>query len=226
MAKSGDKKVTIVRTHPRQVRVSLKNPDGITIVDRHPRRVHGPSLSAEDILQITQTRNRKGIVYPVNDDLTFPDGNKYDDLIAIWVDYFSEVFGVTPPVAPLDPDLIKALIASESGFKKSPKNPKAIGIAQITPATLGALLDPEGEVKDFIFKGIRQKDLKDPEIAIPMGIRWIFRKKRLASGKLGRTPTADEIILEYKGLLKSTTGYQEKALANFRKNYAKLKTIK
>jgi hypothetical protein len=118
------------------------------------------------------------------------------------------------------------LIASESSFEKSPENPKAIGIAQITPGTLKALLDPEGEAKDFIFKGIRQKDLKDPEIAIPMGIRWIFRKRRLAAGKLGRTPTADEIILEYKGLLRSTSRYQERALASFRKYYGRLKKIK
>lgn len=223
MKKATGKKITIVRTHPRKVSVSPKNPDGITIVDRHPRRVHGPALSAEDIRLIAAARSRKRIVYPGDDNLEFPDGNKYDELIAIWVDYFNEKFGVTPPDAPLDPDLIKALIASESGFKMSPRNPKAIGIAQITPATLKALLDPEGEAKDFIFKGIRQKDLKDPEIAIPMGIRWIFRKKRLAAGKLGRTPTAEEVVLEYKGLLKSRSDYQERALENFRKNYARLK---
>jgi hypothetical protein len=226
VTKTAGKKITIVRTHPRKVPVSPKNPDGITIVDRFPRHLHGPALRAEDIHSIAATRDKKGLVYPANDDLDFDDGNAYDELIAIWVDYFNEKFGVTPPSAPLDPDLIKALIASESEFKKSPKNPKAIGIAQITPATLKALLDPEGEAKDFIFKGIRQKDLKDPEIAIPMGIRWIFRKKRLAAGRLGRTPTSDEIILEYKGLLKSKSSYQQRALKNFRENYARLKNQK
>lgn len=223
MTKPSDKKVTVVRTHPRKVPVSTKNPKGITIVDRHPRRNHGPALGSDDIRKITTSRNRKGIVYPASDDLDFQDGNSYDELIAIWVDFFNETFGVTPPEAPLDPDFIKALIASESGFKKAPKNPKAIGITQITPSTLKALLDPEGEAKDFIFKSIRQKDLKDPEIAIPIGIRWIFRKRRLAAGKLGRTPTPEEIILEYKGLLKSNSPYQEKALKNFREKYARLK---
>ena len=85
------------------------------------------------------------------------------------------------------------------------------------------LLNPEGEAKDFVFKGIRRKDLLDPEIAIPMGIRWIYRKKRLAEGKLGRGATPEEVILEYKGLLKARNGYQEKALENFRGHYAKLK---
>ncbi len=223
MAKAKGKKVTIVRTHPRKVPVSTKNPSGITIVDRHPRRIHGPALSTDDVRSITATHDRKGLVYPTNDDLTFKDGNKYDELIAIWVDYFNKKFGATPPNAPLDPDVIKALIASESEFKKDPKNNQAFGITQITPSTLKALLNPEGEAKEFIFKGVRQKDLKDPEIAVPMGIRWIFRKKRLAEGKLGRSPTPEEIILEYKGLLKSSTGYQQRALNNFRRNYARLK---
>jgi hypothetical protein len=221
---SKPKKVTIVRTHPRRIPVSPKNPaGGVTIVDRHPRRLHGPALSAEGIRSITSTYDRKGLVYPASGDLDYKDGSKYDALIAIWVDYFNGKFGVTPPNAPLDPDVIKALIASESEFKKSPRNPKAFGITQITPSTLKALLDPEGETKEFTFKGIRQKDLKDPEIAIPMGVRWIFRKKRLAEGKLGRSPTPEEIILEYKGLLKSKSDYQEQALDNFRKNYARLK---
>lgn len=223
MTKKAGKKITIVRSHPRKVAPSPKNPDGTTIVDRHPRRVHGPALNAEEIRSITAHRDRKGLVYPDGNNLDFPDGNKYDELIAVWVDYFNEKFGFTPPEAPLDPDVIKALIASESGFKKDPKNPLAIGIAQITPATLKALLNPEGEANDFIFKNIRQKDLKDPEIGIPMGIRWIYRKKRLAAGKLGRTPTAEEIILEYKGLLKSESPYKKTALGSFKKYYARLK---
>jgi hypothetical protein len=67
------------------------------------------------------------------------------------------------------------------------------------------------------------KDLKDPTVAIPMAIRWLFRKKRLAQGKLGREANAEEIILEYKGLLKSKSDYQQSALKKFRKLYALLK---
>jgi hypothetical protein len=217
------KRVTIVRAHPRKVGVSPKNPTGVTIVDRHPREVSGPALSADDIRSIASTYDRKKLVYPASDALRFKDGNKYDDLIAVWVDYFNDKFGVVPPNAPLDPDVIKAPIASESGFEQDPKNPQAIGIAQITPSTLKILLDAKGEAKDFIFKGIRRKDLKDLEIAIPMGIRWIFRKKRLAEGKLGRSPTPEEIILEYKGLLRSRSAYQQNGLKNFKDHYDRLK---
>jgi hypothetical protein len=224
MTRPRRKKVIAVRKHPRRVPVSPKNPSGVTVVDRHLRRISGPALEADEIREITNSRARKGLRYPAKNLLGYTDGNKYDELIAIWVDYFNEKFGVTPPYAPLDPNLVKALIASESGFRKAPReNRKAFGITQITPETLRILLDPEGEAKDFVFKGIRQKDLKDPEIAIPMGVRWIFRKKRLAEGKLGRGATPEEIILEYKGLLKSRTDYQNNALENFRKHYASLK---
>ncbi|MGE0632444.1 MAG: transglycosylase SLT domain-containing protein [Pseudobdellovibrionaceae bacterium] len=113
---------------------------------------------------------------------------------------------------------------SESGFREDPpENKIAFGIAQITPETFKALQDPKGEVKDFIFNDIRKKDLKNPNIAIPMAIRWLFRKKRLAEGKLGRGATAEEIILEYKGLLKSKSDEKKRALKNFKENYDKLK---
>ena len=63
----------------------------------------------------------------------------------------------------------------------------------------------------------------NPKIAIPMAIRWLFRKKRLAEGKLGRPATAEEIILEYKGLLKSKSNYKKHALDRFKDDYGKLK---
>lgn len=100
-----------------------------------------------------------------------------------------------------------------------PGNLKATGIAQITPETLKALQDPTGEVKDFIFKNIRKKDLKNPDVAIPMAVRWLSRKKRLAEGRLSRPASAEEIILEYKGMLKSKSKLKDNALEKFRKEY-------
>lgn len=58
---------------------------------------------------------------------------------------------------------------------------------------------------------------------IPMSIRWLHRTKRLAEGKLGRAATSEEIILEYKGLLKSKSDEKKRALKNFKENYDKLK---
>ncbi len=222
MAKKVSKKVTIVREHPLHVPVSEKNPTGVTIRDRHPRRLKGTYLDREEIETVFKNYDRKNIIFPAKGKLPHPNCDSYDELIAVWTDYFNTKFHAVPS---LDPNVIKALIASESGFREDPsENKKAFGIAQITPESFVALQNPKGEVKEFIFSDIRKKDLKEPNINIPMAIRWIFRKKRLAEGKLGREVTADETILEYKGLLKSKTDEKKRALKNFKENYDKLKS--
>ena len=220
MAKKAGKKVTTVREHPMHVPVSQKNPNGITIRDRHLRRLQGTYLDASEIEEIFKNYDRKSITYPAQKKLSQPNSDKYDEIIAVWCDYFNKKFNSQPP---LEPNVVKALIASESDFREDPpRNPKATGIAQITPETHQVVQDPAGEVKDFIFKDIRKKDLKDPSIAIPIAVRWLSRKKRLAEGKLGRAVNAEEIILEYKGLLKSKSPYKNKAVEKFRKEYDRL----
>ena len=220
MAKKINKKVTTVREHPMHVPVSEKNPSGTTIRDRHIRRLKGTYLDLAEIEEIFKNYDKKNIVYPVKEKLIQPNSDKYDEIIAVWCDYFNKKFDTNPP---LEPNVIKALIASESDFKVDPPgNLKATGIAQITPETLKALQDPTGEVKDFIFKNIRKKDLKNPDVAIPMAIRWLSRKKRLAEGRLSRAVSAEEIILEYKGMLKSKSKLKDSALKKFRKEYDQL----
>lgn len=214
------KKITTIKEHPRKVPVSKKNPEGITIVDKHPRRLDGTYLDKKEIDKIVKGYDLKKIIHPNPNRLAYSDSDKYDELIAIWTDYFNKKF---PSDSLLDPDVVKALIGSESGFDIDPVNPQAFGIAQITKQTFKALQDPKGEVKEFTFTKFILKDLKDPKIAIPMAIRWLFRKKRLAQGKLGREPSAEEIILEYKGLLKSKSDYQKNALKKFKELYALLK---
>lgn len=204
LAKKLKKKVTIVRQHSMHVPVSKKNPTGITIREKHIRHLKGTYLDSSEIESIFKNYDKKLITYPTKKALNQPNSDEFDDTIAVWCDYFNKKFNTNPP---LEPNLIKALIASESDFVKNPKNPKATGITQITNETLNALQDPDGEVNDFIIKNIRKKDLKNPDIAIPMAIRWLSRKKRLAEGKLGRTASAEEIILEYKGLLKSNSKF-------------------
>ena len=51
----------------------------------------------------------------------------------------------------------------------------------------------------------------------------LFRKKETARAKLKREPTHEELILEYKGLLKSKTAYKDSAIRSYRKYYADLK---
>lgn len=222
MLKKSQKKVTVVREHPLHVPISKKNPTGITIRDRHLRRLKGTYLDPSEIEAIFKNYNQKGLIYPTPKKLNeFMNADKYDELIAIWTDYFNKLFNVDPL---LEPDVVKALIASESGFRADPpKNKVALGITQITKDTFKILQDHQGEAKDFIFTKVRQKDLKDPNIAIPMGVRWLFRKRATAANQLKRPPNREELILEYKGLLKSKTKYKKDALKNFRKNYAKLK---
>jgi hypothetical protein len=215
------RKAITVHEHPMHVPVSKKNPSGFTIRDQHLRRVNGTFLNREEIDSVFTNYDRKALIYPTSKKLEFENCDNYDDIIAVWTDYFNRKFSSAPR---LDPDVIKALIASESEFVENPpKNKKAFGITQITLETFNTLQDPNGEVKEFIFKDIRKKDLKDPSINIPMAIRWLFRKKRLAEGKLGRTADTEEIILEYKGLLRSKTDFKNSALEKFRKHYAELK---
>jgi len=198
MNKKARKKITNVRKHPRHVPVSEKNPYGITIVDQHIRCLRGTYLDSGEIDSVFKNYNRKNLIWPTAGKLdNYKNCDKYDELIAVWTDYFNKRFGIDPPI---DPDVLKALIASESSFRLDPlENRTAFGIAQITKATLKILQDPNGESKDFIFRKIRQKDLKDPSIAIPMAVRWLCRKNETARSKLGRTPTSEELILEYKG---------------------------
>lgn len=222
MNKKKSSPVTEVREHPRQVPPSRTNPDGITIVDRHLRRVKGSFLDPEEIEKILRSYDLNGLKFPTANRLgEFKNADKYDRIIAVWTDYFNKRFNANPP---LDPDLVKALIASESGFRLDPsENKKAFGIAQITRETFKILQDPIGEAKDLIFRKVIQRDLKDPNTAIAMATRWLFRKMETASNRQGRQPNAEELILEYKGLLKSKSEYRDSALGKFRDAYAKLK---
>jgi len=221
MAKKIRKKIITVREHPLHVPVSEKNPTGITIRDRHLRRLEGTYLDAVEIVSVFKNYDRKGIVYPTAGKLKHKNADKYDEDIAVWTDYFNKKFNAIPP---LDPDVVKALIDSESDFRADPReNKKALGITQITPKTLKIVQDPKGEAKDFIFNKIRQKDLKNPSVAIPMSVRWLFRKRTTAMNQLKRAPDNEELILEYKGLLKSDSEYKKAALKKYREAYAKLK---
>ncbi len=206
-----------------QVPVSEKNPTGVTIRDQHLRRLPGLYLKREDIVEVFKSHNRKGLSCPTARKISeHKTADDYDELIAVWTDYFNAKLKTDPP---FDPDVFKALIASESGFRlHTPKNKIAFGIAQITKETWEILQKPEGEAKEFIFSKIRQNDLRDPNIAIPMGIRWLMYKSKRAAAKLGREPSHEEIILEYKGLLKSKSKYKQNALDSYRKYYGQLKS--
>lgn len=109
------KKITMVRAHPLHVPISEKNPTGITIRDRHIRRLPGTYLKREEILGVFKNYRRQDIVYPTPGKIPRPkNADNYDELIAVWVDYFNNKLKTD---LPLDPDVFKALLASESGFR-------------------------------------------------------------------------------------------------------------
>jgi hypothetical protein len=148
-SKASDK-TTDVREHPLTVPVSKKNPTGKTVRDRHIRRLPGTDLNRDQILEIFKNYKRKGLIYPTTKKLLkdYKNSDDFDELIALWIDYFSKKFAKQA----LDPNSVKALIASESSFQVDPKDKRiALGITQITKKTLKILQDPKGEAKEFIF---------------------------------------------------------------------------
>ena len=145
-------------------------------------------MKRREIGQVFKNYERRGIFYPTSGKIPeHKNSDKYDELIAVWTAFFNEKLKTDPP---LNPDIFKALLASESGFRlHTPENKIAFGIAQITKQAWEILQNP-----------------------------------KRAAAKLGRQPTHEDFILEYKGLLKSKTSYKDKALKNYRYYYELLKS--
>lgn len=132
---------------------------------------------------------------------TIRRGNIYDHYIQGWTQYWNDVL---KPFESLDPDIVKALIASESSFNPKAWNKRqgpqrARGLTQITDQTLRYLSDDYSELRDH-YLTLSEDDMLDPNLSICAGIRWLFRKKGLAEAKLKRKVTWTEAIAEYKGV--------------------------
>lgn len=130
--------------------------------------------------------------------------DNFDHFIRGWTKYWNDIF---KPDEPLDPDLVKALIATESSFNLKPHTPdagtagKAHGLIQLTDQAIKALGDADGELLNHLVK-ISTENTSDPNLSIGAGIRWLFRKRDLASHRLKRQATWQEGIAEYKAYLK------------------------
>lgn len=119
---------------------------------------------------------------------------------------------------------ISTKIASESGFdpeklyNKKDSN-SARGLMQITNDAR-KLLDDETELKDH-YLTVTKKDLNNPGVNICAGVRWLFRKREIASiVRLKRQATWVEAAEEYKGDLKGVLNKDprfEKDIAPFLK---------
>ncbi|HXH74025.1 MAG TPA: nucleotidyltransferase domain-containing protein [Bacteriovoracaceae bacterium] len=183
--------------HPKSIKSGK-----ITDHDGHCRR--NPKgkdiLKSDEIKKISELEIFKKVSVKASySDLKYPDGNKYNDLINGWCAYWNEML---IPDEKLHPNYVKALLATESGFNINPptfsKNHKAIGIMQIMPETIGYVSSRSKDLKDH-FLEITKEDLKDPNIAIAVAIRWLFRKYQLVKRKKKNATWLDSLE-EYKGI--------------------------
>ncbi len=216
-----------VKTHSLHVPPSKKDPAG-SATTRHEHCAHNPSgrdqLYPEEMSEIA-TQNFFGLKdKPCPLPLRFKNGSKYDDLIAGWVQYWNEV--MKPPI-PLEPNCVKALIASESGFdpnklanKKNSNS--ARGLMQITNETRKILGNEKRELKDH-YIDVTKSDLNDPNNNICAGVRWLIYKRERASQKLGHSASWEEAIKEYKGLSNKGPRQVEKNMKAFLMNDEALK---
>jgi hypothetical protein len=218
-----------VRTHSMQVPPSKTHPEGY-VTNRQGHCARNPSrkdhLYKDEVLEISSLEDfLKTKEKPGSSDLDFKGkGNQYDDLIAGWIAYWNDLF---PSKTPLDPDLVKALISTESGF-----NPKALankknqnsarGLMQLTNATRKILGNEKGELKEH-FVSVTRKELDDPSINICAGVRWLHHKRKLLSSKLKREATWEETINAYKG---GNTVSAERAKELLDKVYKNLEVLK
>lgn len=194
----------LVRTHSLRIPASKMHPQGL-LTTRHQHCARNSSkkdlLSFPEIQEITQRHfsNLNGTLRSGGALLKeFKDADKFDDLIRGWVGYWNEVFKLQDP---LDPNLVKALIATESSFDPQAKNSDAHGLMQVMESTHHILNNHKGELKNYLID-VPIKNLVDPSANICMGVRWLFRKKQTASARLRREVAWMETIADYKSYLK------------------------
>jgi hypothetical protein len=139
--------------------------------------------------------------------LSLENQNQFDHLISGWTAYWNDIFKLENP---LHPNHVKALMATESTF--NPKaiattNPKLIGPArglmQLTEKT--TRLEKNLKTREYRnqYIDLEYEDLWDPNKNIAFGVRHLFRKRETANWILKREPTWFEVLMDYKGKLKS-----------------------
>lgn len=141
-----------------------------------------------------------------------PSANDYDVLIAGWCKYWNEVF---LPDVPLSPNLVKALIESESRFKPlSTAANKNVGLAngliQLTEQTFSILKDRKGEIKDN-YVDLSKKEWFSPDANICAGVRWLFWKRQVLAKRLRQSPSWEDAVAEYKGIYKDLKKGEKKS---------------
>ncbi len=197
-----------VKKHIVHLPPSREHPNGTTI-ERHEHCAINPSkkdiLSFDEIQEITEKHFHQLGGAPKAGMLKgYAYADKFDAEIRGWTRYWNDIFSLPDP---LDANLVKALIASESSFHQetnipAKKHGRARGLMQITDSTMTALSNHHGELSNYLicFEHVK---LLNPTANICCGVRWLFRKKITASSKLDRQATWIEAVADYKGILKN-----------------------
>ena len=134
----------------------------------------------------------------------YSQSKKFDQLIQGWVKYWNDVL---KPKTPLDPLLVKALIATESSFRSHSKVKAgrkagfARGLLQVTDWTVEILADEKGELRNHLVN-VDQKDMTNSNLNIAAGVRWLFRKQETASAKLKKPADWIWAAADYKSYTK------------------------
>lgn len=210
-----------VKEHDRQKRT-------LEDVDPHCRR--NPSnkdlLKSDEIDFISKTELFLNPLVKVSNEHIGMDGvsreeqNRYDELISGWTAYWNDVFKLKDP---LHPNYVKALMASESTFnpkaraKNSPDIGLARGLLQITEKTSRLSKDHKKREYRNHYIDLGYEDLWDPNKNICAGVRHLFRKRETAKSALKREPTWFEVLMDYKGKLKSKSQEAGKIRSNLQK---------
>lgn len=151
--------------------------------------------------------------------MEFPDADKYDAEIRGWTQYWNDIFKLDDP---LDPNVVKALIATESSFDPKPeKYSHVYGLMQITGKTHQFLCGAKHELRDH-YICVSSIELIDGSTNICAGVRWLIRKIETASELLGRKASWEETVEDYKAILDlriHNKKYNPKPMDNFRKYY-------
>ncbi|EKD71588.1 MAG: hypothetical protein ACD_46C00154G0003 [uncultured bacterium] len=195
-----------VREHKHHTPPSKEHPDGTTSTTRaycadNPHHKDKDQLSFDEIQHITMTYFAVLSGPPTaGGALTkkFSNADQYNSEIRGWTQYWNDIFKLDHP---LDPNVVKALIATESSFDLHPKkHPEVYGLMQIIGKTHQYLSGEKGELKDH-FICISASELLDASCNICSGIRWLFRKIETASWLLQRSATWEETVEDYKAIL-------------------------
>lgn len=187
--------------HATHIPPSKEHPSGMSTTVREycaDNISHKDELSFDEIQYISKKYFSTLSGLPTAGTLTkvFSHADDYDFEIRGWTQYWNDIFKLNDP---LDPDLVKALIGTESSFDTNPKGTsKAHGLMQLLAKTFDILRDARGELKNYLVCIPCDKYL-DVSANICSGVRWIFQKKKLADSRLQRASTWEEVIIEYKG---------------------------